>query len=88
MAISSDPPERLTAWQASLQPEVLLLADRDLVAIDRFSLRHRGGGPDKSDISRPATFVVGADGTIRSVHAAIDIFDRPPASAVIDLLQK
>ena len=46
-----------------------ILSDPDLVAIDAFGLRHRGGDPFRSarpdgDIAHPATYVF-QDGTVR-----------------------
>ena len=42
-----------------------ILSDTDQAVVARYDLLHRRGGPNHSDISRPAEFLVDNGGTIR-----------------------
>ena len=63
MAISVDGVERNREVAESYAPDLLLLADPTLAAIDAYGLRHEGGGID-GDVARPATFLIDRDGKI------------------------
>ncbi len=49
------------------------LSDPKAEVIRRYDLLHAGGGPEKTDISRPAEFLVDATGTVRWVNLTEDI---------------
>ncbi len=59
-----------------------ILADPDLVAIDRYGLRHAGGMPG-ADIARPATFVVDRNGIIRWRDLTANYRQRPHPGDVL-----
>jgi len=63
LAISVDPVARNREVAESYAPDLLVLSDPDLLAIDAYGLRHVDGGLD-GDIARPATFIVDRQGTI------------------------
>jgi len=69
VAVSVDPVEENRGVVEKLGLGFPVLSDPDLVAIDAFGLRHRGGNPFPEpgmtgDISRPAIYVI-ENGTIR-----------------------
>ena len=68
VAISTDTPEDLQPHRQKLGLTFPLLADPQAEVIRRYDLLHAGGGPGKSDISRPAEFFVDAAGTVRWVN--------------------
>ena len=72
VAVSVDPVERNRGVVEKLGLGFPLLSDPELVAIDAFGLRHRGGNPFpepgmSGDIARPAVYVL-ENGTIRWRH--------------------
>ena len=56
---------------------ILLLSDPRAEAIRRYELLHPGGGPDETDISRPAEFLIDRSGTVRWENFTEDIRVRP-----------
>jgi peroxiredoxin len=50
-----------------------LLSDAYGEVIRRFDLLHAGAGPNRADISRPAEFLVDANGTVRWVNLTDNI---------------
>ena len=68
VAISVDPPDVNGPHRAKLGLTFPLLSDPKAEAIRRYDLLHVGGGPDKTDIARPAEFLLDFTGTIRWVN--------------------
>jgi peroxiredoxin len=64
-AICVDPPERNLRQCQKLAFTFPLLADTKAEVIRRYGVLHAGGGPHRSDIARPAEFLIDAGGTIR-----------------------
>lgn len=62
--MSVDPVERNAELASSLGLGFRLAADPTLAAIDAYDLRHQDPGMD-APISRPATFVIDANGVVR-----------------------
>ena len=50
-----------------------VLSDPKAETIRRYDLLHTEGGPGKTDISRPAEFLVDSSGTVRWVNFTEDI---------------
>ena len=63
LAISADGVERNVEIARRYAPDLRVLSDPQLVAIDAFGLRHVDGGID-GDIARPATYIVASDGRV------------------------
>ena len=64
------------------------LSDPTTEVIRRYHLLHRGGGPDKHDIARPAEFLVDPHGTVRWVNFTEDIRVRARAGELLAAAQK
>ncbi len=65
-AICTDPVEKNAEVVDQLQLDYAILSDPELIAIDRFDLRHEDGNPMKGkDIARPAVFVLDRNGVVR-----------------------
>lgn len=59
------------------------LSDPKAEVIRRYDLLHVSGGPNGTDISRPAEFLVDATGTVRWVNFTEDIRVRAKAEAML-----
>ena len=59
------------------------LSDPKAEVIRRYDLLHVGGGPNGSDISRPAEFLVDSSGTVRWVNFTEDIRVRAKADQML-----
>jgi peroxiredoxin len=68
VAISVDPPPVNHDHRQELGVTFPLLSDEKREVVRRYDLLHANGGPDGSDISRPAEFLVDASGTVRWVN--------------------
>ena len=55
--------------------------------IKRYSLLHRGGGPDKTNIARPAEFLVDRSGVVRWTNFTEDIRVRARADEMLAAAQ-
>jgi peroxiredoxin len=83
VAISVDTPQQSADLRKRRGLTFPILSDPKAETIRRYHLLHTGGGPDKSDISRPAEFLVDASGTIRWVNFTEDIRVRARASEML-----
>jgi len=54
-----------------------ILSDADLHVIDAYGLRHRGAGPDGSDVSHSATVLIDAAGVVRWTFVTRNVRVRP-----------
>ena len=59
------------------------LSDPKAEVIRRYELLHPGGGPDGTDISRPAEFLIDRSGTMRWENFTEDIRVRPRAAELL-----
>ena len=59
------------------------LSDPKAEVIRRYDLLHVGGGPNGSDISRPAEFLVDSSGTVRWVNFTEDFRVRAKADQML-----
>jgi len=59
------------------------LSDPKAETIKRYDLLHPEGGPGKTDISRPAEFLVDSSGTVRWVNFTEDVRVRAKAEEML-----
>ena len=60
-----------------------ILSDPKTEVIRRYDLLHPGGGPNGSDISRPAEFLLDSSGVVRWVNFTEDIRVRARANEML-----
>ncbi len=60
-----------------------ILSDQKAGVIRRYDLLHKGGGPEDSDVSRPAEFLVDSSGVVRWVNFTEDIRVRARADQML-----
>ena len=72
VAISVDSPETSRKLSAQQGYTYTILSDPKAEVIRRYDLLHSGAGPEKSDISRPAEFLIDSTGIIRWVNLTDD----------------
>lgn len=78
-----DPPEVSRNLAAKAGYTFPILSDPGAETIKRYDLLHKGGGPEGSDISRPAEFLVDSSGTVRWVNFTEDIRVRARADEML-----
>ena len=83
MAISVDAPEVSRKLAAKAGYTFTLLSDPKAETIRQYNLLHKGGGPEGSDISRPAEFLVDSSGVVRWVNFTEDIRVRAKADEML-----
>jgi peroxiredoxin len=60
-----------------------ILSDPQAETIRRYNLLHKAGGPEGSDIARPAEFLVDSSGTVRWTNFTEDIRVRAKADEML-----
>jgi peroxiredoxin len=60
-----------------------ILSDPQTETIRRYNLLHKAGGPEGSDIARPAEFLVDSSGTVRWTNFTEDIRIRAKADEML-----
>lgn len=83
VAISVDSPEVSRNLAAKAGYTFPILSDPNAEVIRRYDLLHQRGGPDGSDISRPAEFLVDSSGTVRWTNFTEDIRIRARADQML-----
>ena len=83
MAISVDTPEVSGKLAAKAGYTFPILSDPNAEAIRGYDLLHKGAGPDGSDISRPAEFLVDSSGVVRWENFTEDIRIRARADQML-----
>jgi len=83
IAISVDPPEVSSKLCSKAGYTFPFLSDPKAEVIRRYDLLHVAGGPNGTDISRPAEFLVDTTGTVRWVNFTEDIRVRAKAEAML-----
>jgi len=68
VAISVDPPKINRRQGQKLGYTYTFLSDPKAEVVGRYGLLHQGGGPESSDIARPAEFLIDSTGTIRWIN--------------------
>jgi len=78
-----DTPDVSRALSSKAGYTFTILSDPKAEVIRRYDLLHRGGGPEGSDISRPAEFLVDSSGVVRWVNFTEDIRVRAKADEML-----
>jgi peroxiredoxin len=87
VAISVDAPDVSEHLRGKQGYTFTFLSDPKTEVIRRYDLLHRAGGPEASDISRPAEFLIDRTGTVRWVNFTEDIRVRPRAQQMLAAAQ-
>ena len=83
MAISVDPPAVSANLRNKRGYAFTFLSDPSLEVIRRYDLVHHAAGPESSDISRPAEFLLDRSGIVRWENFTEDIRVRPRAQQML-----
>ena len=83
VAISVDAPEVSSRLCDKAGYTFPFLSDPKAEVIRRYDLLHAGGGPNNTDISRPAEFLVDSSGTVRWVNFTEDLRVRAKSDAML-----
>ena len=83
VAISVDSPEVSRNLAAKAGYTFPILSDPQAEVIRRYDLLHKNAGPDGTDVSRPAEFLVDSTGTVRWVNFTEDIRVRARADEML-----
>jgi peroxiredoxin len=83
VAISVDAPEVSRNLAGKTGYTFPILSDPGAEAIRRYHLLHKSGGPEGSDIARPAEFLVDSSGVVRWENFAEDIRVRARADEML-----
>ena len=89
LAISVDPPETSRDLRRTQGYTFPLLSDTQAEVIRAYDLIHEDAGPEGTDLSRPAEFLVDATGTVRWVNLtesyAVRVWPEEALRAIDDL---
>ena len=88
VAISVDPPEVNRSHCQAQGYTFTFLSDPKAAVIGRYDLLHAGGGPNGTDIARPAEFLVDTSGTVRWMNLTDDIRVRTRPEQVLEGIDK
>jgi peroxiredoxin len=83
VAISVDTPEVSRNLASKTGYAFPILSDPQAETIRRYNLLHKGGGPEGSDIARPAEFLVDSSGTVRWTNFTEDVRIRAKADEML-----
>ena len=83
VAVSVDIPEVSENLRRKRGYTFPFLSDPKAEVIRRYELLHPLGGPDETDISRPAEFLIDRSGTVRWENFTEDIRVRPRADELL-----
>ena len=83
VAISVDEPKVSLDLSKKAGYTFTILSDPDAAATRQYRLLHTKGGPNGTDISRPAEFLVDQAGTVRWTNFAEDVRVRARADAML-----
>ncbi len=83
VAISVDTPEVSRNLAGKAGYTFPILSDPQAETIRRYNLLHKAGGPEGSDIARPAEFLVDSSGTVRWTNFTEDIRMRAKADEML-----
>jgi peroxiredoxin len=83
VAISVDAPEVSRNLAGKAGYTFPILSDPQAETIRRYNLLHKAGGPEGSDIARPAEFLVDTSGTVRWTNFTEDIRVRAKADEML-----
>jgi len=83
VVISVDAPEVSRKLAGKAGYTFPILSDPQTETIRRYQLLHKGGGPEGSDIARPAEFLVDSSGTVRWENFTEDVRIRAKADEML-----
>ncbi len=83
LALSPDSNQRSQDLANRLRVNYRFLADTDLAVTRRLGLVHAGGGPNGTDVPRPATVVIDRDGVVRWAAFGTSVETRPDPRDVL-----
>jgi peroxiredoxin len=83
VAISVDKPQISADLASRAGYTFTFLSDPTTEVIRRYHLLHHGGGPDRTDIARPAEFLVDRNGVVRWTNFTEDIRVRARADEML-----
>ena len=83
VAISVDAPDVSHKLAGKAGYTFTILSDPDTAVIRRYDLLHKAGGPEGTDISRPAEFLVDSAGIVRWTNFTEDIRVRARANEML-----
>lgn len=81
--ISVDTPEVSRNLAGKMGYRFLMLSDPTTETTRRYNLLHKAGGPEGSDIARPAEFLVDTSGTVRWTNFTEDVRIRAKADEML-----
>lgn len=88
VAISVDPPEVNREHTRKQGYTFTFLSDPEAEVIHRYDLLHEKGGPESTDIARPAEFLIDSAGTIRWVNLTDDYRVRARPEQILQVLDR
>jgi peroxiredoxin len=88
VAISVDTPEINRRQRQKLGYTYTFLSDPKAEVIRRYDLLHRGAGPKRTDIARPAEFLIDSSGIIRWVNLTENIAARARPEQVLEAFRR
>lgn len=88
LAISVDPPAKSKSVVERNRLPFPILADENREVIGNYGVRHRGGGPNGSDIAIPASFLIERDGVVIWRHVSELVQDRPDPALILSWVEK
>jgi peroxiredoxin len=83
VAISVDAPEVSRNLASKAGYTFPILSDPQAETSRRYNLLHKGGGPEGSDIARPAELLVDSSGTVRWTNFTEDVRIRAKADEML-----
>jgi peroxiredoxin len=84
VAISVDPPDTRYPHARRLGLTYTLLSDPGAEVIRHYDLLHSGGGPEHTDIARPAEFLLDPTGTVRWANLTESVTVRARPEQVLE----
>jgi peroxiredoxin len=88
VAISVDEPKVSLDLSKKAGYTFTILSDPDTAATRQYRLLHTKGGPNGTDISRPAEFLIDQSGTVRWTNFAEDVRVRARADEMLAAARK
>ena len=87
-AVTVDQPNHAKAMKVRAKLSFGVISDPEGGLMDRFGLRHTGGGPGGSDIPRPASVLLDAKGTVLWKSVSDNYRVRPKPAQVLESVKK
>ena len=87
-AVSVDPSAETEKLRQKRGYTFLFLSDTDAQVIRKWDLLHARGGPNGTDIARPAEFLIDPSGTVRWVNLTEDYRVRLKAAEALKVLDE